>query len=142
VSTPLTRAGLAVTALAATVTLASCATGAPPFLEASTGDIVAVSTYESTVWEQALYQGTPAWGAAGCMTTGEGPDAHLMVFPKDTRLDDDVIVLPDGFRIRAGDEVGLGGGFHTPDPENETLAAIPAECLTEEIFWASGEVAE
>lgn len=130
-------------AMTTTVTLASCSAPSPPVLESSSGGFVAVSMYDSDAVNQALYQGVVSWGPDGCMMAGVGDEARLIVFPKGTTLDqNDEVVLPDGFRIEPGDEVGLGGGFLPPNPDSKTLISIPEECLTDEIFYASGEVAE
>ncbi|MGY4859816.1 hypothetical protein [Cryobacterium sp. AP23] len=99
--------------------------------------------YDSDYVNQALYQGVISWGPDGCMMAGAGDEARLIVFPKGTTLNqNDEVILPDGFHIQAGDEVGLGGGFLPPNPDSKTLISIPEECLTDEIFYASGEVAE
>jgi hypothetical protein len=136
------RAGVILVAMTTTVALASCSAPSPPFLESSSG-FVAVSMYDSDAVNQALYQGVVSWGPDGCLMAGVGDEARLIVFPQGTTLDqNDEIVLPDGFRIQPGDEVGLGGGFLPPNPDSKTLTSLPAECLTDEIFYASGEVAE
>ncbi|MBX0300764.1 hypothetical protein K2F54_12350 [Cryobacterium sp. 1639] len=129
-------------AAAATAILSSCSTATSPFLESSDGHIVVVSEDGgSGGGQQALFEGSLAWGDAGCMTTTLG--AHLIVFPKGTTIDDnDEIVLPNGFHIRAGDEVGLGGGSSSPDDAKSKALEVPEECLTDEIFYASGEVAK
>lgn len=134
--------GVTLVALAATVALGSCSAPNPPFLQTSSG-VVAVSVYDSDIAEEALFHGVLSWGPDGCLMAGVGDEATLIVFPKGTTLDqNDEIVLPDGVHIRPGDEVGLGGGSRPPNPDSKTLGAIPAECLTDEIFYASGEVAE
>jgi len=132
---------VALTAVGAGV-LASCATATSPLLESSDGHVVVVSESGSSSGggQQALFEGSLAWGDAGCMTTTVG--AHLIVFPKGTTIsENDEILLPNGFRIRAGDEVALGGGSSSPDAKSDALE-VPEECLTDEIFYASGEVAE
>ncbi|WEO78284.1 hypothetical protein BJQ94_04385 [Cryobacterium sp. SO2] len=102
-----------------------------------------MSTFDSDFREEALFQGTVGWGDAGCMMNIEGPEPELIVFPKGTTINDnDEVQLPNGFRFRAGDEVGLGGGVHSADPASETLSALPEGCVTDDIFYASGEVAE
>lgn len=130
-------------AAAATAILSSCSTATSPFLESSDGHVVVVSEDGGSGGggQQALFEGSLAWGDAGCMTTTLG--AHLIVFPKGTTIDDnDEIVLPNGFHIRAGDEVGLGGGSSSPDDAKSKALEVPEECLTDEIFYASGEVAK
>jgi hypothetical protein len=142
VSRILNRLGVVFVVVAATVAVASCAAPDPPFLESSSG-VVAVSVYDSDAANEALFQGVIGWGAEGCMMAGAGDEARLIVFPKGTTLDqNDEVILPDGFRIVPGDEVGLGGGFLPPNPQSETLTALPEDCLTDEIFYASGEVAD
>jgi hypothetical protein len=137
------RSGLIVTALLAPLlVLSACSAEPPPFLESSDGRIVAVSTDDSGVVEQALFEGVVRWGAAGCMVAGDGAEASLIVFPQGTEIADDVVVLPNGYFLRAGEPLAMGGAFHSPDPEDDSLAAIPEECWTDEIFYASGEVSE
>jgi hypothetical protein len=73
----------------------------------------------------------------------EAGETYLIMFPLGTTIDDnDEVTLPNGHVMSAGDEVALGGGFHSSDTAKNNLSAIPDECLTEEVFWASGEVAE
>jgi hypothetical protein len=135
--------GRILVAMAASVALASCSAPSPPVLESSSGGFVAVSLYDNNGVNQALYQGVVSWGPDGCVMAGVGDEARLIVFPKGTKLDqNDEVVLPDGFRIVPGDEVGLGGGFLPPNPDSKTLTSLPEECLTDEIFYASGEVAD
>ncbi|MHA6667474.1 hypothetical protein ACX3O0_01255 [Homoserinimonas sp. A447] len=70
-------------------------------------------------------------------------ETYLIMFPLGTTIgDNDEVTLPNGHVMSAGDEVALGGGFHSADTTRSNLSAIPDECLTEEVFWASGEVAE
>lgn len=72
-----------------------------------------------------------------------GSVPHLVVFPHGTTLNkNEEVILPDGIRFRDGDEVGLGGGFHPAEWNGGDSGRIPQDCLTEEIFWASGEVAD
>lgn len=142
VHTQARRTRLITTAVVASVLLTSCSAQDGP-LKSTDGQFIAVSDVSSDAWNQAAFTGQVVWGDAGCMVAGAGSDPYLIVFPKGTRLSNtDEVVLPDGFRIAAGDHVGLGGGFLAADPDSSILAALPAECLTDEIFYASGEVAE
>jgi hypothetical protein len=137
------RSGPAVTTLLATVLMLTACSAEPPlFLESSDGGIVAVSAADSDVIEQALFEGVVTWSAAGCMVAGDGAEASLIVFPRGTEIAENVVVLPNGYFLRAGDTLAMGGAFHPPDSEDDTLAAIPAECWTDKIFYASGEVSE
>jgi hypothetical protein len=141
--TMISRLGCVALAAAGTALLVSCSTATSPFLESSDGHVVVVSQDGGSGGggQQALFQGSLAWGDAGCMTTTSG--AHLIVFPKGTTIDEnDEVVLPNGFHIRAGDEVELGGGSSSPDDAKSQALEVPEACLTDEIFYASGEVAE
>jgi hypothetical protein len=140
--TTLSRLACVALAAAGAAVLASCSTATSPFLKSSDGHVVVVSESGGSGGggQQALLEGSLAWGEAGCMVIAEGQ--HLIVFPRGTTIDEnDEIVLPNGFRFRAGDEVALGGGSSSSDAKSDALE-VPEECLSDEIFYASGEVAE
>lgn len=105
---------------------------------------IAVATVAYDAYEQALFQGSLTWNEHGCLVTHAADESasHLVVFPKGTSLNDEEIELPNGYRFTAGEELGLGGGFHSRQDAKSDLAQVPEECLTEAIFWASGEVVE
>ncbi|WP_104201129.1 hypothetical protein [Cryobacterium sp. Y29] len=128
--------------LSVSVGLVACsATSATSVQESPNGRLIAVSGQTSDVQEQALAEGTVAWGRGDCMVV-EAEETYLIVFPQGTTIGgSDEVILPDGYVISAGDEVGLGGGFHPVFTASELSATLRA-CLTEEVFWASGEVAE
>ncbi len=91
--------------------------------------------------EQALAEGRLAFGKPGCLLIESAARGYLVVFPHGATLTQDAVVLRNGHRLGIGEEVGLGGGFHTVDPGDD-YGEVPRECLTEEVFWASGEVAD
>jgi hypothetical protein len=130
-------------ALSVGLGLVACsASSATSVQESPNGRLIAVSGQTSDVREQALAEGTIAWGRGDCMVV-EAEETYLIVFPQGTRIgDNDEVILPDGSVINAGDEVGLGGGFRSASTDSSELSVIPEACLTDEVFWASGEVAE
>jgi len=127
--------------LSAGVGLVGCsASSAPSILESPNGRLIAVSGQASDVHEQALAEGTFVWGRGGCAVV-EAEETYLIVFPHGTAFGgNDEVILPEGAVLGAGDDVGLGGGFHSAPADSSGLSAIPEACLTEEVFWASGEV--
>lgn len=130
--------------LAAVTVLVGCSSPAPVPVSSGTGKTIAVSGQPSSAAEQALFTGTAVWGDGGCMYAESDDGAtFLIVFPHGTTLDEgDTVRLPDGYVIAAGHEIKLGGGFHAGSTDDEDLAKVPAACITEEVFWASGETAE
>ena len=128
--------------MAAATLLAGCASPAPVTLTSGTGKTIAVSGQQSTTAEEALFTGTAVWGDGGCMYAEADDGAtYLLVFPHGTTLEEgDTVRLPDGFVIGAGHAISLGGGFHAGSDEGNS--GIPASCITDEIFWASGELGE
>jgi hypothetical protein len=137
----LARTLLAACALGMAATLTGCSTSTT--IEPSAGHSVVVSVHDSHVQEEALAEGTVLWGDGGCMVIelGHVDEIHLIVLPQGTTIgDNDEVTLPNGHVMSVGDEVALGGGFHSAATTKNDLSAIPEECLTEEVFWASGEV--
>jgi hypothetical protein len=130
------RRRLALAALAATSLLAGCS--AQPTPGESPPDRVLAIAEATDMAMDALGYGRIAWGDGGCMVMRQGGETHLVVFPHGTRLDNEEVVLPDGFRIRSGDDVALGGGWLPADSRERELEALPEECLTESVWWASG----
>ena len=132
----MTRIGAA---LGVILLLAGCSGPGPTSLESDNGRIIALASESTDAAEQALLEGTAGWSVPGCMVVQNGL-SYLVVFPKGTTLSDELVVLPDGTRIKAGDVVGLGGGFHdVKDPAAE-FPDVPEACFTDEVFFASGEV--
>jgi hypothetical protein len=132
------RTLLALMAVAGTSLLASCSAPAPT-VESSSGRLIAVAQ-PTDAGEDALARGTLEWGKGGCMVMNNGGAVHLIVFPHGTELDDNgEVVLPDGYRLKAGDDTELGGGIHPADMERAELAQLPEKCLTEQVWWASGD---
>ena len=122
--------------LAAATLLAACSS-TPSVQKSDEGRTIAVAGQPTTAAEQALLTGTATWSENDCLAVETENGTYLVVFPFGTSLDDDDTVrMPDGFEIGAGDEVALGGGFRTTDGE---VPGIPESCVTDEIFWASGE---
>jgi hypothetical protein len=79
--TMISRLGCVALAAAGIAMLVSCSTATSPFLESSDGHVVVVAEDGgSGRGQEALFQGSLAWGDAGCMTTTSG--AHLIVFPR------------------------------------------------------------
>lgn len=138
---PRTRARFISVIAVMTVMLAGCS--APlSTMESPNGRTIVVSSAAGDVEEQAVVEGTAAWGGGGCLVA-EAAETYLIVLPRGTTLgEDNAVTLPGGQILRAGDEIGLGGGFHSADTENRDVASIPEECLTDEIFWASGDVVQ
>jgi len=137
--TPRTRARFVLVIAVMTVMLAGCSAPLSK-LESPSGRTIVVSGAAGDVEEQAVVEGTAAWGGGGCMVA-EAAETYLIVFPRGTTLgEDNAVMLPGGQILRAGDEIALGGGFHSADTVNRDVASIPEGCLTEEIFWASGDV--
>lgn len=130
--------------LAAATLLVGCSSPAPVPLTSDSGKTIAVSGQHSSAAEQALFTGTAVWGDGGCMYAEADDGAtFLIVFPHGTTLEEsDTVRLPDGHVIAAGYEIKLGGGFHAGSADDEDLGQVPAACITEEVFWASGETAE
>ncbi|TBN57372.1 hypothetical protein EYE40_08155 [Glaciihabitans arcticus] len=135
----MTRVPMVVGALVVLALLAGCS--GPTAVTSSTDRTIAIAAQHEDAAEQALAQGTVRWGDAGCMVLGD-VEPNLVVFPHGTTLDGETVVLPDGTKIESGDNVALGGGMHSSKDGAGQLPDIPAECLTEEIFWASGELGE
>ena len=119
--------------------LAGCS--GPSAATSSSGHTIALATQPASAAEEALAQGSVSWGDDGCLVL-DGDQPVLVVFPYGTRLDGDTVTLPGGETIEAGDDVALGGGFHDVVTSVEKLADVPPDCLTPEVFWASGEVGE
>lgn len=126
--------------MALTVVLAGCS--AATTQESPAGNIVVVAGEATDAHPQALAKGTAEWGDGGCMVIrGEG--TYLVMFPHGTTLNEnDEVTLPDGYRMNAGDDVALGGGYYEADTIRSDVSTIPDACLTDEIFFASGEVSE
>lgn len=132
------RTLLALATVAGTTLLTACSAEAPT-TESSNDRIIAVAQ-PTDKGEDALARGTLEWGEGGCLVLDNGGATHLVVFPHGTRLDDnDEVILPDGYRLRAGDDTELGGGIHPTDKERPELAELPEKCLTEQVWWASGD---
>ncbi|GAB3139424.1 hypothetical protein [Marisediminicola antarctica] len=130
------------TAVVLSVGVSLVACSATSVQESPNGRLIAVSGQASDAQEQALATGTVVWGRGDCMVV-EAEETYLIVFPRGTTIgDSEKVTLPNGSVISAGDEVGLGGGFHLASTAKSELSAIPEACLTEEVFWATGEVAE
>lgn len=91
--------------------------------------------------EQALAEGRLAFGESGCLVIDLEGGPYLVVFPHGATLTPDAVVLRNGRRLGIGEDVGLGGGFHTLEPGDD-YGQVPSDCLTDEVFWASGEVAD
>src|SRR5690554_4824828 len=106
------RTLLAVWALGAAVALTGCS--ASTTIQTAAGRSIIVSGQGNHAQEDALADGTVSWGDGGCMVIdiGEEGEAYLIVFPHGTTIDDAEVELPQGFRMQAGDDVSLGGGFH------------------------------
>jgi hypothetical protein len=134
------RGAVTVTALCLLGTLVACSTHSVQ--ASSVGDrIIAVAGQASDAKDAALAEGTVVWGADGCMVIEADMAAFLVVFPHGTTIAEDrKVTFPSGYGISAGDQVALGGGFHPADTTD--LKNIPEGCLTDEVFWASGEVSE
>lgn len=138
----LNRRLVATGGLLITATLVGCS--APSVVESSSGRTIVVSSQTTDAQEDARADGALEWGDAGCMVIelGDAGETHLLVFPQGTTMEDDEVVLPSGSRIQAGAKVALGGGFHSPESRGRDLSSIPDGCLTEEVFWASGDMAD
>lgn len=133
------RTLLALAAAAACAPLFVACSAPPPTTESSSGRIIAVAQ-PTDKGEDALARGTLEWGEGGCLVMNNGGAVHLIVFPHGTRLDgNDEVVLPDGYRLTVGGDTELGGGIHPADRERAELAKLPDECITDQVWWASGD---
>lgn len=126
----------AVGAVLVTLALSTCS--ATTAQETSAGQRVIVAGQVSFASEEARAEGVLTWGESGCMVIERG-GSYLVVLPQGTFVDGDAVTLPSGEVLVVGEQVSLGGGFHSPDSANRDHSGIPADCLTDEVFWASGE---
>ncbi|MFC0682484.1 hypothetical protein ACFFGH_32035 [Lysobacter korlensis] len=135
-------AGAMAVPLIAGVALTGCSS-APSVLSTSDGGLIVVSGQQADAHPEALAKGRLEWGTGECLNvTVPDTGGILVVFPYGTVLSaDGVVGLPNGTVLRVGDEVGLGGGFYSPE-RTSGWERVPEACITSEIFVASGEVSD
>ena len=118
--------------------LLTACSASPAIVSSPDGRVIAVAGEATDASEEALAEGTAVW-AGGCMALTTNGATYLVVFPYGTKIHgNEEVELPNGQMIAAGDVVALGGGFRSPARSSD-LGAIPEGCVTEEIFWASGD---
>lgn len=141
------RGTIAVALLAAALSSCSDSGGKEPedTTPASSGELF-VEVPEGDARVRVLVRRESADGGADALVSGvlEASGSCLgvtvegvpypVVFPPGTTSEGDAITLPSGDELRTGDQVSLGGGFHS-SPLPAGLPEIPEDCLgsTQEI---------
>ncbi len=109
----------------------------PGVQENDEGRMIAIAgNTELIVQQYQELEGTLDWGPGGCAiaTTDDG-EQFLLVFPDNSSLDGDEIVMPRGERLSIGQRLTLGGVYDELEPERGDFGGIPQSCLTEQGFW-------
>jgi hypothetical protein len=131
-----------VAAAAVVPLLCACVSGSTSVETDDSGRMIAVSGNPNPGGaEQALAEGPLTFADSGCLVIEMDGEQYLVVFPYGARLTNEAVLLEDGHRLGIGDAVGLGGGFHTVE-EGDDYGQVPVGCVTDEVFWASGELAD
>jgi hypothetical protein len=67
--------------------------------------------------EEALLTGSLALDASGCYVVVDSTRDVAVVFPTETRLGNEAVLLPDQKSLIVGDSVAFGGGYREPSED-------------------------